>query len=83
MAYIYIYIYIYIGNTSIDENATISADNNATDMEVINSSVGSLSHHDERNIHKDDADNDDELLENDSNDDTVSMHHKKVFLIFH
>ena len=55
-------------------------------MEVINSSVGSLSHHDERNIHKDDdqdADNDDELLENDSNDDTVSMHHKKVFLIFH
>ena len=80
------YIYIYIGNTSTDENATISADNNATDMEVINSSVGSLSHHDERNIHKDDdqdADNDDELLKNDSNDDTVSMHHKKVFLIFH
>ena len=51
-------------------------------MHVVDSSGSPISNHEERDIHNDqdvdDDDNFDELLENNSVDDTVSMHHKKV-----
>ena len=83
-------ITIYIGEAS---NDTASKAGSTRAMENVDcrSRDISISDHEERDMHNDQdivsSDNSEEFLENNSDDDTVSKHHKKVatynYIAFH
>ena len=72
----------HIGDTGNDGGATASKASNTRATENVDCRDNPISDHEERDMHNDQdmvgGDNFDELFENNSDDDTVSMHHKKV-----
>ena len=84
-------ITICIGDASNDGEATASKASSTRAMENIDCRDISISDHEERDMHNDQdivsSDNSEEFLENNSDDDTVSKHHKKVatynYIAFH
>ena len=75
-------ITICIGDASNDGETTASKASSTRVMENVDCRDISISDHEERDMHNDQdivsSDNSEEFLENNSDDDTVSKHHKKV-----
>ena len=78
-------ITIYIGDAGNDGEVTANKASNTRAMENIDCRNTPTSDHEERDMHNDldivSCNNFEEFLENNSDDDTVSKHHRKVAII--
>ena len=74
---------IYIGDAGNDGEATASKASSTRAIENVNCSDIPISDHEGRDMHNDQeivsGDNFDELLKNNSDDDTISKHHKNSY----
>ena len=73
-------ITIYIGDVGNDGEATASKASSTRAVENINCSDIPISDHEERDMHNDqEIVSDDNFNEFNSDDDTISKHHKEIF----